>query len=182
MIEIKTKVIPAKKVRQFYKRFANGEQYIELDSRFGIIEQDKRYYWEVNMVYNHIKPIIDLYADGLTEEELYGRHGLVSLLEPYQREYNYIMKKHSQHIEFATSGYMAVEDGSVDTDELSEEGLMAGKIVIYRQGGRSPELHKDGLNTSPYLESAQYCLDQMICIADIFCEKIKSQNGGDNEA
>ena len=182
MIEIKTKVIPAKKVRQFYKRFANGEQYIELDPRLGIVEQEKRYYWEVNRVYNHIKPIIDLYADGLTEEELYGRHGLVSLLEPYQREYNRIMKKHSEHIEFATYGYMAVEDGSVDTDELCEEGLCAGKIVIYRQGARSPELQKDALNTKPYLESAEYCLEQMVAIASIFCEKIQNKKGGDNEA
>ena len=182
MVEIKTKIIPAKKVRQFYKRFANGEQYIEIDAHFGIVKQDKRYYWETNRVYNHIKPIIDLYADGLTDEELYGRHGLVSLLEPYQREYNYIMNKHHQHIDFATSGYMAVEDGSIDTDELCEEGLCAGKIVIYRQGSRPPEINKDALNTKPYLESAEYCLEQMVAIASIFCEKIQNGKGGDNEA
>lgn len=166
---MKTK-ITARKVRQFYKRFARGEQYIELNLFGCIIEQDKRYYWQSQKVFNHIAPLIDLYGDGLTEEELYGRHGLVSLLEPYQREYNRIMNLHSEHIGYATYGYMAVEDGSVDTDELSEEGLMAGKILVYRQGARTPELQKGTLNTSTYLESAEYCLSRMITIAVDFME------------
>lgn len=175
---MKTK-ITARKIRQFYKRFANGEQYIELSPFCGIVELDKRYYWQSQKVFNHIAPLIDLYGDGLTEEELYGRHGLVSLLEPYQREYNRIMNLHSEHIGFATYGYMAVEDGSVDADELCEEGLMAGKVIVYRQGARSPELHKDALNTKPYLESADYCLTQMYGIAVNFSKTRKKelQNG-----
>lgn len=166
---MKTK-ITAKKVRQFYKRFANGEQYIELNPILGIVEMDKRYYWQSQKVFNHIAPLIDLYGKNLTEEELYGRNGLVSLLEPYQREYNRIMNLHGEHIEFATYGFMAVEDGSVDTDELCEEGIMAGKIIVYRQGGREPTFQKDTLNTKPYLESAEYCLDRMIAIAVDFFE------------
>lgn len=162
--------ITAKKVRQFYKRFAKGEQYIELNPLFGIVEQDKRYYWQSQKVFNHIAPLIDLYGKKMTEEELYGRHGLVSLLEPYQREYNRIMNLQSEHIGFATYGYMAVEDGSVDADELCEEGLMAGRVIVYRQGARTPELQKDALNTKPYLESAEYCLNRMITIAVDFFE------------
>lgn len=162
--------ITAKKVKQFYKRFANGEQYIEFCPTMGIVEQDKRYYWQSQKVFNHIAPLIDLYGKKMTEEELYGRHGLVSLLEPYQREYNRIMNLQSEHIDFATYGYMAVEDGSVDADELCGEGLMAGKILVYRQGGRTPELQKDTLNTKPYLESAEYCLNRMITIAVDFFE------------
>jgi hypothetical protein len=37
-------------------------------------------------------------------------------------------------------GVLTVEDGSVDTDELSEEGLLPGKILVYRQGGKAPEM------------------------------------------
>jgi hypothetical protein len=181
MNKIKTKVIPARKVRQFYKRFANGEQYIELNSFLGITELDKHYYWQSQKVFNHIATMIELYGDGLTEEELYGRHGLVSLLEPYQREYNRIMNLHSEHIGFATYGYMAVEDGSVDADELCEEGLMAGKILVYRQGACKPEVQKDVLNTEPYLKSAKYCLEQMLAIASIYCEKKQRGKGGDKK-
>jgi hypothetical protein len=166
---MKTK-ITARKVRQFYKRFALGEQYIELSPIFGIVEQDKRYYWQSRKVFNHVKHLIDLYGQSLTEEQLYGRHGLVSLLEPYQREYNRIMNLHSEHIGFATHGFMAVEDGSVDTDELSEEGIMEGKILVYRQGASAPTREKDVLNTKPYLESAEYCLTRMVNIAVDFVE------------
>lgn len=35
-------------------------------------------------------------------------------------------------------GAVAVEDGSVDVDELAEEGLMPGKILVYRQGSTPP--------------------------------------------
>lgn len=177
MIEIKTKVIPAKKVRQFYKRFANGEQFIELNP-FGKIEEIcKLFYWQHKKVYNHIKSLIDLYGKHLNEEQLYGRNGLVSLLEPYQREYNEIMNKHSEHIDFATLGVIVVEDGSVDTDEFSEEGLMAGKVIVYRQGARTPELQKHELNTRSYLESADYCYQQMVRITEMFCKAVS-----DNEA
>lgn len=174
---IKTKIIPAKKVRQFYKRFANGEQFIELNPFGQIDEMCKRFYWQSKKVYNHIKPLIDLYGKRLTEEQLYGRNGLVSLLEPWQREYNEIMNKQSEHISFSTLGFMVVEDGSVDTDELSEEGIMAGKVIVYRQGGRPPELQKCELNTHSYLESAEYCYKQMVSITEMFCMAVS-----DNEA
>ncbi len=165
---LKQKVIPAKKVRQFYKRFANGEQNIELYPVFGIIEQDRRYYWQSIRVFNLIPTFIHLYGKDLTEEQLYGRHGLVSLLEPFQRDYNRIMNLHREHIEFATYGYMAVEDGSVDADELCEEGVMAGKIILYRQGARTPEVKKDTLNTKHYTESAEFIRSQMEEIALAF--------------
>ena len=175
---MKTK-ITAKKVRQFYKRFANGEQYIELSPFYGIAEQDKSYYWQQQKVFNHIAPLIDLYGKCLSEEQLYGRHGLVSLLEPYQREYNRIMNLHSEHIDFAVHGVLSVEDGSVDADELCEDGLMAGKIIIYRQGARSPELQQQALNTDAFLKSADFILTQMYGIAANFEKTHKNgvQNG-----
>lgn len=169
----------ARLVRQFYKRFANGEQYIELQGfrdKFSIVSQDKQFYWQCQKVYNHIKPLIDLYGKEYTEEELYGRYGLVSLLEPYQREYNRIMNLHSEHIYMATHSYMVVEDGSVDTDELSEEGLPMGKIVVYRQGGREPELKTATLATEGYLKSAEYCLNKMHEIVENFIEAHKKEN------
>jgi hypothetical protein len=37
-------------------------------------------------------------------------------------------------------GILTVEDGSIDTDELTEEGLLPGKVLVYRQGGKAPEM------------------------------------------
>ena len=38
-----------------------------------------------------------------------------------------------------TLGVLAVEDGSVDIDNLEEEGLAPGKILVYRQGSTPPD-------------------------------------------
>ena len=37
-------------------------------------------------------------------------------------------------------GILAVEDGSIDVENLEEEGLSPGKVLIYRQGSNSPKL------------------------------------------
>lgn len=37
---------------------------------------------------------------------------------------------------------LCVEDGSVDLDELSENGLQDGKILVYRQGAKPPYVLK----------------------------------------
>ena len=41
-------------------------------------------------------------------------------------------------------GVLMVEDGSVDTDNLEEEGLSPGKILVYRQGSVKPQLMESG--------------------------------------
>ena len=166
------KKISASKVRQFYKRFANGEQYIELGPLSAVTndfeEVSKRYWWQDNRVYNMVKPLIMVYGANLTEDQLYGRDGLVSLLEPWQRKYNDIMNSHSIHLDYATYGYMTVEDGSLDIDELSEEGLAPGKILWYRQGSNWPHIEKDALKPEAYIESAEYCYKQMVKVCEMF--------------
>lgn len=166
------KKIPASKVRQFYKRFTSGEQYIELGPISPITndfeEVSKRYWWQDIKVYNMVKPLIMVYGTNLTEDQLYGKEGLVSLLEPWQRKYNEIMNMHSVHLDFATSGYLVVEDGSLDIDELSEEGLAPGKILVYRQGASWPHIEKDALKPEAYTESADYCYKQMVRICEMF--------------
>ena len=166
------KKIPASKVRQFYKRFAKGEQYINLSVVSPITNDfegvEKRYWWHENRVYNMVKPLIQVYGTNLTENQLYGKEGLVSLLEPWQRKYNEIMNMHSVHLDFATSGYIVVEDGSIDVDELSEEGFMPGKVLVYRQGANWPHVEKDALKSEAYIESADYCYKQMVRTCEMF--------------
>lgn len=164
--------IPVKTLKQYYKRFAHGEQYISIDVAGKIVNEDKNYYWQQRGVYNHVLPIILTQGKDLTEDNLYGRNGLVSLLEPYQRAYNNIMNLHNEHLEYTTRGWMAIEDGSVDVDALSEEGLAPGKIVIYRQGAHLPAVVTGTLNTEPYLKSADYYLNLMLVAAESFCNNI----------
>ena len=161
--------IPAKKYKQYYKRFANGEQYIELNPISGdIINQDRQYYWQQQRVFNKIKPMIKSYCGELSENDIYGKNGLVAMLEPWQRMYNDIMNQYNTRLNFYTNGYMFVEDGSVDVDKLSEEGLAPGKVLIYRQGSKAPAVVNQELDTEGFLQSANYCLVQMQNIIDTY--------------
>jgi hypothetical protein len=65
---------------------------------------------------------------------------VVDRLIPVQRAYNAVRNRKHEFLSRISMGVLAVEDGSVDVDELSEEGLAPGKILVYRQGGKAPEL------------------------------------------
>lgn len=63
---------------------------------------------------------------------------------PLQRAYNALKNKKHEFIERLTSGVLAVEDGSVDIDNLETEGLAPGKILIYRNGATPPSYLSPG--------------------------------------
>lgn len=65
---------------------------------------------------------------------------VVDRLIPVQRAYNAVKCRKHEFLNRISMGTVAVEDGSVDVDELSEDGLMPGKIIVYRQGGKPPEM------------------------------------------
>ena len=145
---------------QFNKRFAAGEQYIEYraadytsededkieeEHNAVIVGCDRRYYWEQRAVYNRILPTIDYFNNKYKdipnfEELIYGENGLVERLIPLQREYNDIKNKKNEFIDRLSLGIVFVEDGSIDVDELAEDGLAPGRIVIYRQGSVVPSV------------------------------------------
>ena len=65
---------------------------------------------------------------------------VVDRLIPLQRAYNAVKNRKHEFLNRISMGTVAVEDGSVDTDELAEDGLMPGKIIVYRQGAKPPEM------------------------------------------
>lgn len=65
---------------------------------------------------------------------------IVDRLIPLQRAYNAVKNRKHEFLNRISMGTVAVEDGSVDTDELIEDGLNPGKIIIYRQGSKPPEM------------------------------------------
>ena len=65
---------------------------------------------------------------------------VVSRMIPLQRAYNAVKNRKHEFLNRISMGCVAVEDGSVDTDELAEDGLTPGKIIVYRQGGKPPEM------------------------------------------
>ena len=65
---------------------------------------------------------------------------VVDRLIPVQRAYNAVRNRKHEFLNRLSMGILTVEDGSVDTDELTEEGLLPGKVLVYRQGGKAPEM------------------------------------------
>ena len=57
---------------------------------------------------------------------------------PLQRAYNAVKNRKHEYLNRLTMGVVAVEDGSVDTDALIEDGLSPGKVLVYRQGSNPP--------------------------------------------
>lgn len=65
---------------------------------------------------------------------------VIDRLIPVQRAYNAVRNRKHEFLNRLSMGVLTVEDGSVDTDELTEEGLLPGKVLVYRQGGKAPEM------------------------------------------
>lgn len=63
---------------------------------------------------------------------------------PIQRAYNAIKNKKHEYISRLASGVLTVEDGSVDVENLEDEGLAPGKILIYRNGSTPPQFLSPG--------------------------------------
>ena len=69
---------------------------------------------------------------------------IVDRLIPVQRAYNAVRNRKHEFLNRLSMGVLTVEDGSVDIDELAEDGLQPGKILVYRQGGKAPEMLDTG--------------------------------------
>ena len=65
---------------------------------------------------------------------------VVDRLIPLQRAYNAVRNRKHEYFNRSVMNVLAVEDGSVDTDALELEGLSPGKVLVYRQGSKIPEI------------------------------------------
>lgn len=65
---------------------------------------------------------------------------VVDRLIPIQRAYNAVRNRKHEYFNRSIMNVLAVEDGSVDTDALEIEGLSPGKVLVYRQGSKIPEI------------------------------------------
>lgn len=69
---------------------------------------------------------------------------MIERLIPLQRAYNAVKNRKHEFLNRISMGVIAVEDGSCDTDELTEEGLSPGKVIVYRQGSTPPQMMNPG--------------------------------------
>lgn len=144
-----------KKIRiKFRKEFAAGKQNRHIDPEGNIVDDELRYYWEQRPIYNVTGCLVGYVKEYLIRSLKYGDdenfdyfdkiiyedNGLVDRLIPCQRSYNALKGRYAEYVNRLSVGVVVAEDGSVDTDALAEEGLVPGKVIIYRQGSMPPKI------------------------------------------
>ncbi|MBR2024003.1 MAG: hypothetical protein IJ996_05780, partial [Clostridia bacterium] len=92
---------------------------------------------------------------------------IVDRLIPVQRAYNAVRNRKHEFLNRLSMGVLTVEDGSVDTDELSEEGLLPGKVLIYRQGGKAPEMLELGSMPAEFAQEEEWLEKEFSVISGI---------------
>lgn len=160
--------------KDFYKRFAQGEQNIKIVNN-RIEEEQVTYYWQENDTYNFILPILQKYKqkiDLMGEDAVYGKGGFIAQLEPLQRAYNKVMRKQMEIINKINLTPLAVEDGSVDIDAIEEEGLNPGRVLVYRQGAKQPQYMNVGLEEYHCLEDMRkHIMSMLNWLIDLYLDE-----------
>ena len=65
---------------------------------------------------------------------------VIERLIPVQRAYNAVKNRKHEYLNRMALGVLTVEDGSVDIENLEEEGISPGKVLVYRQGSTPPKI------------------------------------------
>ncbi|MBR2974550.1 MAG: hypothetical protein IKC47_02265, partial [Clostridia bacterium] len=92
---------------------------------------------------------------------------VIERLIPVQRAYNALKNRKHEFLNRLTMGILMVEDGSVDTDNLQEEGLSPGKILVYRQGANLPQIMDNGTLPIDFDKEELRLLDEFVSISGV---------------
>lgn len=92
---------------------------------------------------------------------------VVDRLIPLQRAYNAVRNRKHEYFNRTVMNVLAVEDGSVDTDALEMEGLSPGKVLVYRQGSKMPEIMQDAKLSIDFEAEEERLLDEFKTISGV---------------
>ena len=92
---------------------------------------------------------------------------IVERLIPVQRAYNAVKNRKHEFMNRLSMGIMNVEDGSIDVEELAEDGLSPGKILVYRQGSTPPEMMSGISMPTEFNEEEEKLLDEFVTISGV---------------
>ena len=86
---------------------------------------------------------------------------------PIQRAYNSIKNKKHEFLTRLAMGVLTVEDGSVDVDNLENNGLEPGKIIIYRNGSTPPKFLDPGTIPEDFEKEEEKLLSEINNLSSI---------------
>ena len=92
---------------------------------------------------------------------------IIDRMIPVQRAFNAVKNRKHEFLNRLTMGVLAVEDGSVDTGELLEEGLPPGKVLVYRQGAAAPQFLGADALPAEFQQEEERLLDEFILVSGV---------------
>ncbi len=92
---------------------------------------------------------------------------IIERLIPVQRAFNAVKNRKQEFMNRLTSGILTVEDGSVDVEDLSTDGLSPGKVLVYRQGAKVPEMMANGTIPPDFDEEENKLLAEFVQISGV---------------
>ena len=94
-------------------------------------------------------------------------HSIIERLIPIQKSYNALKNRKHEYLNRLSMGVLAVEDGSVDIDNLEDEGLMPGKVLVYRNGSTAPRMLSTGSVPIDFQYEEKQLLNEFIEISGV---------------
>ncbi len=92
---------------------------------------------------------------------------VIERLIPIQRAYNAIRNRKHEYFNRISMGVLTVEDGSVDTDALEQDGLSPGKVLVYRQGGQAPSIMTTPDINADFKAEEEHLMDEFKNLAGV---------------
>ena len=90
---------------------------------------------------------------------------IIDRMIPLQRAYNAVRNRKQEFLNRLSTGVLAVEDGSLDAEELAEEGLAPGRVIVYRQGANEPHFLDFGSLPSDFSEEEERIANEFILVS-----------------
>jgi|AGTN01.1.fsa_nt_gi hypothetical protein len=92
---------------------------------------------------------------------------IIERLIPVQRAYNAVKNRKHEFLNRMSAGIVAVEEGSVDTEGLEEDGLSPGKVLVYRQGANPPFIMSAGSVPAEFRDEEDRLLAEFVAISGV---------------
>lgn len=86
---------------------------------------------------------------------------------PIQRAYNAVKNRKHEFLNRLSMGVLTIEDGSIDTENLEEEGLSPGKVLVYRQGANAPKLLSSGSVPTDFQYEENQLMNEFLKISGV---------------
>jgi len=142
-----------------------------------------------HLLYEGVLPYINL-ADGkrgfpfikqtcISSPGCFWGTSVIEKLIPIQRAYNAVKNRKHEFMNRLSMGVLVVEDGSVDVEDLEQDGLEPGKVLVYRQGSNQPKFLNESALPNTFAEEEESLLkefSEISGVSDVLANQFSTKN------